>query len=80
MPVKPFKDLFMSWAENQDLYWPKLRLKCVTCLALILTLRPSDMGTKAVYLDSDECMRPIGDKPLFLSLNKFKVNMQDYHH
>ncbi len=54
MPIKPFKDLLMSWPDNQNLQLAKLRLKCVTCSALVMMLRLSDMATKAVYLYSDD--------------------------
>ncbi len=53
MPIKLFKELFMSWPDNQDLELAKLRSKCVTCLALVMMLRPSDVAPKAAYLDSD---------------------------
>ncbi len=54
MPIKQFKDLFLSWPENSQLEVAQLRLKCITSLALVLRLRPSDIAPKGIYLDADE--------------------------
>ncbi len=43
MPIKQFEDLFLSWPENSQLEVAQLRLKCITSLALVLMLRPSDI-------------------------------------
>ncbi len=54
MPIKQFKDLILSWPENSQLQVAQLRLKCITSLALVLMLRPSDIAPKGIYLDADE--------------------------
>lgn len=47
LPIKPFTDMFSSWPENELLDIRRLRLKCITLLALAMMLRPSDIAPKA---------------------------------
>lgn len=49
MPIKPFRDLFMAWNDNYMLSLKELRLKCITLMALVLMLRPSDIAPKAQH-------------------------------
>lgn len=51
MPREPFRNMFVSMPENQDLSVKDLRLKAVTLLALSVMLRPSDIAPKAVQYD-----------------------------
>ncbi len=46
MPIQPFRGLFLSWPENNFLTTDRLRLKCITLLALVAMLRPSDAAPK----------------------------------
>ncbi len=51
MPVRPFLDLFTSWADNDKLSLKNLRLKAVCLLALVLMLRPSDVAPRGRVMD-----------------------------
>ena len=44
MPIEPFKDMFLSWPENDQLDLQRLSLKVITLLSLALMLRPSDLA------------------------------------
>ena len=50
MPVASFKELFISWKDNESLSIKQLRLKCITLLALYFMLRPSDISPKAMFV------------------------------
>lgn len=52
MPIQPFRDLFLRWEDNQLLDIQRLRLKCITLLALVLMLRASDIAPKGLYINS----------------------------
>ena len=51
MPIKPFRDLFYSWGENEALSIKNLRLKAIALLSLTIMLRPSDIAPKAQTYD-----------------------------
>ena len=61
MPIKPFRDLFCGWPENENLSIKQLRLKAITLMALTLMLRPSDIAPKSVHfnehtLETSKCL------------------------
>lgn len=51
MPTQNFKDLFLSWPDNDYLGLQDLRLKTVSLLAILLMLRPSDIAPRAEMFD-----------------------------
>ncbi len=51
MPIQAFHDLFMSWADNEELSVQDLRLKAITLMALTFMARPSDLAPNAVHFD-----------------------------
>lgn len=53
MPIRNFNDMFSLWPCNQDLDEKRLRLKCITLLALTLMLRPSDIAPNGRILTAD---------------------------
>lgn len=53
LPVEPFKELFLSWEDNDKLTIKELRLKCLTLLAFAMFLRPSDVAPNARVFDKD---------------------------
>jgi hypothetical protein len=53
MPIQAFRDLFEAWPINSELTIRRLRLKCITLMALVLMLRPSDIAPKAVHFSPD---------------------------
>jgi len=53
LPIKPITDLFESWPDNMCLDIKRLRLKCLTLLALTMMLRPSDVAPKAQLFNID---------------------------
>ena len=53
MPIKPFRDMFMSWPDNVWLNTADLRLKCITLLALAAMLRPSDAASQNQVFDQE---------------------------
>ena len=48
IPVAPLRNLFLNWPPSTQLDIKRLRLKCITLMALALMLRPSDIAPKAV--------------------------------
>ena len=46
IPVAPIRELFPTWPPNSQLDTKRLRLKCITTLALALMLRPSDIAPR----------------------------------
>ena len=46
IPVAPIRELFSTWPPNSQLDTKRLRLKCITTLALALMLRPSDIAPR----------------------------------
>ena len=52
MPVSNFKHLFLAWEGNYTLPIDKLRLKCITLLAITIMLRPSDIAPRSQVYDS----------------------------
>ena len=66
MPVEPFMDLFHAWDGNWCLTLEDLRTKCITLLALVMMLRPSDVAPHAKKLTED------GPVPLVLSTKQVK--------
>ena len=52
MPVSNFTDTFRNW-PNSEIDLKLLRLKCISLLALVLMLRPSDIAPNAVAVDED---------------------------
>jgi hypothetical protein len=72
MPVQPFKDMFSSWPENCELDIKRLRLKCITLLALTIMVRPSDLAPKALLFNAESK----DYSPVVLSVNdvEFKDN------
>ena len=46
IPVAPIRELFSTWPHNSQLDTKRLRLKCITTLALALMLRPSDIAPR----------------------------------
>ena len=53
MPIAPFRELFCSWPENNELDVKRLRVKAIALLALTLMLRPSDIAPKAELYDPE---------------------------
>lgn len=59
MPIEPFQKLFCSWADNETLSIQCLRLKCITLLALVAMLRPSDIAPRGSVIDQDMVIKKI---------------------
>ena len=53
MPVENFVSMFASWPGNYLLSIDKLCLKCLTLLALVAMMRPSDAAPMSVVYDGD---------------------------
>ena len=66
MPVEPFMKLFSSWDGNWCLALEDLRMKCITLLALVMMLRPSDIAPHAKVMTED------GVSPLILTTKQVK--------
>ncbi len=71
MPIEPFKIMFQHWSDNDQLTVTQLRLKCITLLALVCMLRPSDIAPRGVFFYSSEQ----STKDVVFSLDN--VNFQD---
>ena len=52
MPIEKFTCHFLS-LNNNNIDIKTLRLKCITLLALVTMLRPSDIAPKSVWIDSE---------------------------
>ena len=52
MPIEKFTNYFHK-LDNNKIDIKILRLKCITLLALVTMLRPSDIAPKAMWVDSD---------------------------
>ena len=52
IPFDPFKALFHTWPGDSLLDIDRLRMKCLTLLAFVLMLRPSDVAPNAVWYDA----------------------------
>ena len=66
MPVEPFMSLFHSWQGNWCLGLEDLRLKCITLLALVMMLCPSDVAPHA------KVMGEVDLEPLVLTTKQVK--------
>ena len=66
MPTQPFVDTFGQWPDNEQLSTERLRLKCISLLALCLMLRPSDLAPKAACIRSGELKNLRLDRIQFL--------------
>ena len=85
MPVDPFRILFSSWNGNWCLALEDLRLKCITLLALVMMLRPSDVtphvktwtedGSETLVLTTKQ-VRFLEDGGCVINLHGIK---NDYH-
>ena len=53
IPIQQFRDLFVSWPDNESLTLKDLRMKCITLLALTAMLRPSDVAPQAQLFDPE---------------------------
>lgn len=70
LPIQPFHDLFLRWPDNELLSIKDLRLKCITLLAFVTMLRPSDIAPRA------QVFHPILDTVENVTFN---VSQLDFH-
>ena len=59
MPISAFADLFHSWPDNGDLDISRLRMKCLTLLAYVCMLRPSDVAPGAELYNPEDSARSV---------------------